>query len=247
MRGSFLAICLALSGVSLPGYAQDNAIRVQLKPKTQMLVAAQIAGRLQRLPFKEGDTFHKGDVIAAFDCAVNQARERHAGAATLLAQKKLAVAKRLNKLDSISLVEVEQAQADFSMAQAQQRIATIMVQRCLIKAPFSGRVAARMVEPGEFVSEGGKLLQVYSTSAYEVEMIVPSRWVTQIKTGQQFTVTLDETGRRSTARVTRLGGVIDALSQSFKVFGEIKASPGLLLMPGMSGSAAFSQQVLNDD
>ena len=218
----------------------SEGIRVQLKPEAQMVVSSEISGRLSDLPFKEGDRFNKGQEIVGVACAIYQAKYRHSVADTTLAQQKYHIAKRLNKLESNSVLEVGQAQADLDKAQAEQDIAKVMVDRCHIKAPFSGRVSERMVEPGEFVSEGTKLLNIYSTQAYEVEMIVPSRWVRQLNVGQTFHIHLDETGKTYPATITRLGGVIDALSQSFKVFGEIKNRDGLLLMPGMSGNAQLS-------
>ena len=224
----------------MPSQQPSDSIRIQLEPAAQLVVSSELAGRLQRVPFKEGQHFAKGDVIASIECDLYQAKYQQTLAQSELAQQKYQVAKRLNTLESNSVLEVGQASADFAKAKVEQRAADIMVKRCAIRAPFAGRVSERMVEPGEFVSEGTKLLNIYSTDAYDVEMIVPSRWVTALQIGQSFTVQLDETGQTYPAKVTRLGSVIDALSQSFKVFGEIQAHEGLVLMPGMSGSAQMT-------
>lgn len=65
-------------------------------------------------------------------------------------------------------------------------------------------------------------------------MIVPSRWLVWLKPDYPFHVEIDETGKTYPARVTRLGGRVDAVSQSIRVFGEI-TSPAPELMAGMSG------------
>ncbi|CAM3759275.1 p-hydroxybenzoic acid efflux pump subunit AaeA [Vibrio aerogenes CECT 7868] len=234
---------IAALGIAAPALAQTTVshepevIRVQLRPKADLIVSGEIAGRLAQLPFKAGDAFHQGDVLAGVNCEIYQARLGHAKAGEKLSEQKFQVAKKLNRLESISVMEVGQAEADLDMARSERRVAQLMVKRCRMTAPFDGRVSQRFVQPGEFVTEGKKLLEIYNTSAYEVEFIVPSRWVSLIQTGQTFQVTLDETGDTYPATIIRLGSVIDSLSQSYTVYGEIQSRPGLVLMPGMSGNA----------
>lgn len=239
-RWPLLLLCSACCSAAAQPPPMTDSIRIQLEPAAQMVVSSELAGRLQLMPFKEGEHFAKGDVIASIECDWYQAKYQQTQAQTQWAEQKYQVAKRLNSLESNSVLEVEQASADLAKAKAERRAANIMVKRCAIRAPFAGRVSERMIEPGEYVSEGSKLLHIYSTKAYDVEMIVPSRWMTSVHIGQSFAVQLDETGQTYPAKVTRLGGVIDALSQSFKVFGEIQADERLALMPGMSGSARMT-------
>jgi RND family efflux transporter MFP subunit len=233
-----LGIAMTLSAPVLAA-GQDAAerIRVQLKPRAELVVSSEIAGRLSRLSLKEGDSFHQGDTLASVNCDIYRAKLNHAQAGEKVAGQKYRIAKRLNHLESISVMEVGQAEADLEMTRSERRVAQLMVKRCRIVAPFDGRVSQRFVQPGEFVTEGKKLLEIYSTKAYEVELIVPSRWVSLLHLGQNFQVTLDETGDSYPAKIIRLGSVIDSLSQSYTVFGEIQSQPDLLLMPGMSGNA----------
>ncbi|MCE0495922.1 efflux RND transporter periplasmic adaptor subunit [Vibrio salinus] len=237
MLGMTLAI-----GVTAQEQDIDSSppIRVQLKPKVELIVSSEIAGRLSIYPLKEGERFNKGVVLAGVNCDVYRARLDHAKAKEKAASQKYKIAKRLNKLESISVMEVGQSEADLEMATSERQVAQLMVKRCIIRAPFSGRVSQRFVESGEYVTEGKKLLEIYSTRSYEVELIIPSRWVNFVNVGDTFQVTLDETGNTYQAKIIRLGSVIDALSQSYKVFGEIQAHQNLVLMPGMSGSAVFN-------
>ncbi|MHA6194555.1 efflux RND transporter periplasmic adaptor subunit [Pseudomonas wadenswilerensis] len=227
-----------LQAPSLGAMAEPD-LRVQLSASQRTVISSELAGKITELKVKEGDSFRKGERLVAFDCAIHRARLGHSSAAQDAANKKLGVAKKLDQLQSISVSDLSQAQAELTMARAQNGVNQVMVQHCTIAAPFSGRVAERKVQPGEYVAEGKELLALYDDSAFEVELIVPSRWMAWLKPGYGFSVHLEETGGDYPAKVERLGSVIDPLSQTIKVFGRIDAEAGQLL-PGMSGTAKIA-------
>lgn len=220
--------------------ATDEAnLRVQLSASQRTVISSELAGKITELKVREGDRFKQGERLIAFDCAIHRARLGHSAAAQEAATRKLGVARKLDQLQSISVSDLSQAQAELSMARAQNGVNQVMVRQCTINAPFSGRVAERKVQPGEYVAEGKELLALYDDSAFEVELIVPSRWMGWLKPGYGFSVHLDETASDYPAKIERLGSVIDPLSQSIKVFGRIEAQAGQLL-PGMSGNARIT-------
>ncbi|ROL70055.1 efflux transporter periplasmic adaptor subunit [Pseudomonas chlororaphis] len=214
-------------------------LRVQLSASRRTVLSSELSGKILELNVKEGASFTKGQRLVTFDCAVHRAQLTHSVAAEAAASKKLEVAKRLDKLQSISVSDLSQAQAEANMARAQSGVGQVMVQRCAINAPFSGRVAERKAQPGEYVAEGKELLAIYDDSAFEVELIVPSRWMAWLKPGHPFKVRLEETAGEYPAEVTRLGSVIDPISQSIKVFARITNNNPHLL-PGMSGNALLT-------
>lgn len=226
------------SAASLPSALQADAppIRVQLKAKDQAVLSSQLAGRLTSLPFKAGQRFARGDLLAAFDCDLHQARLSHARAAAQGARKKAQVARKLNTLSAISQSDYAQAQSNLSQADAEIRSAQAMVRRCEIRAPYAGRVKETYVEQWEYVPEGTRILAVFNDTAFEVEMIVPSRWLVWLKPGFPFRVHLDETGQTYQAEIDRLAAGVDPVSQSIQVFGRLDQHEGTLL-PGMSGEA----------
>ena len=111
--------------------------------------------------------------------------------------------------------------------------------RCVITAPYDGRVSEVQVQRYAFAAEGAPLLTIYDNSQYDVEMIVPSTWLAWLKPGMSFRVRIEETGGDHSAEITRLSGAVDPVSQSIRVYGRIKG-PVDPLRPGMSGSAILS-------
>ncbi len=64
----------------------------------------------------------------------------------------------------------------------------------------------------------------------------PSRWLGWLKPGYAFQVHIEETDKTYPAEITRVGGRVDPVSQTIKVFGKIRGDAADL-MAGMSGRA----------
>ncbi len=236
-RGRIAAtfVMLAAQAVAL---ASEPAIRAQLSPRDSTTLSSQLAGKLAVVHVREGDRFKQGQKLAEFDCALHRAHLDKAKAVEAEAHKTYEVNQRLDTLKSVSMLEVEVAAARLAAARAERNVAQILTDRCVILAPFPGRVAASNVRSHQYVPEGERLFEILDDRTLETETIVPSRWLSWLKPGGTFQITIDETGRTYSAEVTRVGARIDPVSQTVAVFGQVKAPAGELLA-GMSGRALF--------
>jgi RND family efflux transporter MFP subunit len=217
---------------------KEGRIRTQLSARNAVTVSSEIAARIASLSLREGDAFRAGEQIVGFDCSLHQSQLRKAEAATDAANAVVLSNQRMAELNSIGKYEVEQAQARLKEAQAEAASARLLVGRCSIAAPFSGRVARRHAAAHQYVTPGNPLLDIVETGQLELQMIVPSRWLAWLKPGSGFMVDVEELGKRYRAKVQRVGAQIDPVSQTVAVFGVVDGSqPGLL--PGMSGWAVF--------
>lgn len=232
---------LALTGAAGLLHAQDaSVIRAQIAASRQAVLSSELSGKLLKLPFREGDSFKQGDLLAEFDCALHRARLSRSAAAESSARQQLNVANRLEALNSISVSDLAQARSALSVGQAESAVDRAMVQRCSIHAPFAGRVGETHVRVSEYVPEGKELLGIYEEGSFEVEMIVPSRWLVWLQSGHPFFVRLDETGRQHEGRIARIAGSVDPISQSVRVIGRLgEREQGLL--PGMSGTVTIAE------
>ncbi|MGM9516183.1 efflux RND transporter periplasmic adaptor subunit [Roseateles sp. DB2] len=217
---------------------KDGRIRTQLSARNALTVSAEIAARVASLPLREGEAFRAGQTLVGFDCALYQNQQRKAEATVEAATAVLQSNQRMAELNSIGRYEVEQSQAKLKEAQAEAASAKLLVGRCAIAAPFAGRVVKRQVAAHQYVSPGSPLLDIVETGQLELQMIVPSKWLSWLKPGSSFSVEVEELGKSYPAKVQRLGAQIDPVSQTLPVYGVMDGSqPGLL--PGMSGWAVF--------
>jgi RND family efflux transporter MFP subunit len=228
---------LPVPGLPQPDEATDGRdIRVQVVAETSTTIGAPMAGRLVEFTLKDGDRFNQGQVLVKFDCAERQGQLAHAKAVLVGKRRILANRQQLRQLGTGTGVDYEVAAAEAQEAAADATIAQTMVDECTVTAPFSGRVSGISAHNFQFVQAGAPLLDILSDRDLELEMIVPSRWLTWLKAGTGYDVAIDETGKTYHAGIVRLSGKVDAVSRSIKVYGRISGSTADLL-PGMSGRA----------
>ncbi|MDQ7988661.1 MAG: efflux RND transporter periplasmic adaptor subunit [Candidatus Dactylopiibacterium sp.] len=239
-RWVWLAAFAGLSGVARgQGAPAPEGVRAQLVAVRHAVIASELAGKISALPVREGQRFRQGEILVSYDCTLYRARLDRATQAELAARKKSEVAEQLDKLGSISRADVDQARAAVAVAQAESGVERAMVRRCTLVAPFAGRVGETFVRAAEHVAEGKELLSIHDDSAFEVQTIVPSRWLAWLRPGYPMKISVEETGLTYTAAVARIAGSVDAVSQSVKVIGRLAndrpAGSAGALLPGMSG------------
>jgi len=244
--GVALAALLLTGGVpiasaqTLAPATGERLVRVQLAPAQFTTLSAEIAARIERLPYREGQRFGRGEVLVQLDCAMYRARLDRAEAEALEARGTHEVNERLQGMGSISLLEIGVSAARKAVTEADVRLMRTMVERCVIRAPFAGRVVQQTARAHQYVAEGQTVMEILDDRTLEVEMMLPSQWVRWLAPGLGFEVRIDEIGASFPATVDRIGARVDPVSQSVRVFGVI-ASQDSRLMAGMSGVAVFEQ------
>ena len=217
-----------------------SEVRGVLRARSQAVLASELSGRVTEIPYSEGQSFRKGDMLVRFDCSAYQAQANASGAAVRAAREELRNKQQLAALNSVGKFEVSLAEARQAQAQAEAQVYQVQVQRCQVKAPYDGQVVQRRVQAHESVASGAPLLEIVDNRSLEIHLLVPSSWLGKLKPEQTFSFVPDETGKPIDAVVKRLGARIDEGSQTLLLIASVPANtPGLL--SGMSGTAHFAQ------
>jgi len=218
---------------------EKQDIRAQLAPRRYTTVAAEIGAKVSRVAVVEGAAFRAGQVLVAFDCSLQQAQLQKAKAVLGAAERAFSANKRLDELNSVGKVELQASEAELGKARADVAANNVLLSKCAIAAPFSGRVAEQKVREQQYVQPGQPLLEILDDSVLELEFLVPSRWLAWVKPGYAFQVRIDETGKTYPAKVQRIGARVDPVSQSIKLSAAIDGRfPELIA--GMSGRVSLS-------
>jgi RND family efflux transporter MFP subunit len=127
---------------------------------------AQVGGTLTQIHFKDGDIVHKGDLLFEIDPEPYQIKLSEASAQLAsakarfeLAKRELARAQELQRAEAGTVQNVDQkvaeqqaAQAAIDNANALVRDAKFDLDRCIIRAPFTGRMGTHLVSTGNLIS-----------------------------------------------------------------------------------------------
>lgn len=87
--------------------------------------------------------------------------------------------------------DVEAARFQVNAAKAALEQASIQMQYTLLKAPFSGTVVSRNVEPGEVATAGREVLTLSDLSRVDLKIFVDETEIGKVKPGQKVEVKVD--------------------------------------------------------
>jgi membrane fusion protein (multidrug efflux system) len=218
--------------------AEGDDIRVQLTPKHEAALASRMAGMISDVPVKDGQSVKEGDVLISFECTQQKQKQEQAEARMARQEKLLSSAKKLVELGSGSKLDLNVRQAEYQEAQAAMALSQADASYCDIKAPFDGRIASLPAKAFQNVRENEPLVEIIQDSELEAELMVPSSWLSWLKVGTVFPIKVDETSGQYDAKVTQLGGRVDPVTQTVKIYASVvDRAPELLA--GMTGTALF--------
>lgn len=151
----------------------------------------EVSGRLTYLNVPEGKYIAQGTVIARVNDADLRAQIAKSRVQLELAQattdryKKLLDINGLNQADyDAALNQVNSLKADIVYSQA-------LVDKTVIKAPFSGVAGLRAVSPGAYVSPATVIATLQQTNQLKIDFTLPDIYGGAIKRGIVITVEID--------------------------------------------------------
>ncbi len=104
---------------------------------------------------------------------------------------------------------------DLVRAQASRDRTALEIERTTVKAPFTGQVAERMLEVGEYSAPGVKVARLVAVDQVEVRAQAPVSIARHIVEGSE--VPLDIEGQTARGKVTRIIAIGEAQSRTFEV------------------------------
>jgi RND family efflux transporter MFP subunit len=218
--------------------AQDFAAAV-VRSERHTTLSAQRDGVIRGLTLQLGDKVQQGQIIAQFDCEELSAQQNAADAKLRRAELDLAIQKRLFDRGAAGEGSVLKLQASVDETHAMAAVQAARLGRCYISAPFSGEVAARLVQPHSYVKVGDPVIELADPSALYIEGIIPAIWLSYVSQGDRVMFQPEGSEQQFDAQLTRIGSIIDAVSQTINVHATFTNSSAEII-PGQSGHLIFA-------
>jgi len=151
--------------------------------------------------------------------AGNRPQDIQAGRIALAqAEEQLRAARAASIQNSVKAQDVQIAQRQLMSAQGAMKAAQAQLGATTIKAPVSGTVVARPVNPGEWVDTSGSICTIANLNSVRVLMNVPSAQVGKVREAQSVEFSSDINKNRTyTATVTTIGKAIDPATNTVVV------------------------------
>ena len=217
-----------------------------LRAVDQVIVKAKVAAEVRAVMVREGESVKAGQVVVKLDTSEYEARVAQArgNLNNARAQMEIATKARDNNLALVekgfisknafdnSASQYAAAKASVDSAQGALDIVLKSLNDTVSRAPISGLVSVRHVQPGEKVAMDSRLLEIVNLQQLELEAAVPSSEISKVAIGQKVELRIEGLAQRFDGKVVRINPATQAGSRSVPVYIQV-ANPHNLLRVGM--------------
>lgn len=222
--------------VTLPG---------SLRANQQATLHAKVPGYLKSLAVDTGDRVEAGAVLGELEVPELEADRTRFRAEVNVASTEVTrmTAARRQAPDLVTPQSVDEAVARLEVARANLERTESLLGFSQLKAPFSGVVTARFVDPGAFIPAatsananaggGAAVLTLMDFSIVRAQVRVPEHEASRVRTGQPFRVSVEGVpGQTFDTQVSRLSYALDEATRTMLVEADLP-NPNQVLRPGM--------------
>ena len=217
-----------------------------LRAVDQVTVKAKVAAEVRAVMVREGEPVKAGQVVVKLDTSEYEARVAQARGNLNNARAQMEIAAKArdsnlalvdkgfiskNAFDN-SASQYAGAKASVDSAQGALDIVLKSLNDTVSRAPISGLVSMRHVQPGEKVAVDSRLLDIVNLQQLELEAAVPSSEISKVAIRQKVELRIEGLSQRFDGKVVRINPATQAGSRSVPVYVQV-ANPQNLLRVGM--------------
>ncbi len=151
----------------------------------------EVSGRLIYLNLPEGKMISKGTVIARVNDADLLAQMARSRVQMDLAQKTVDRFKQLLDVNGLNQADYDVALNQVNTLKADVVYTQTLVDKTVVKAPFSGVAGLRQVSPGAYVTPATIISSLQQVDEVKVDFTLPEMYSNVIKTGSLVDVEVD--------------------------------------------------------
>lgn len=202
-----------------------------LLPWEAVDLRAEVAGRVDAISFSEGSSVRQGQPLVTLDTDVLRAQIQGAQTRRDLAAVQAERRRELFEIGGLSRQELDQAESEARVLDAQLAELAAEVRRRRILAPFSGQIGLRDVSVGAYLSPGDRVATLRVTGQLRLEFAVPERYLGRIQEGEPVRFRVPGQEDPFVATIYAAEPAVDPATRAFTVRARAD-NPGGVLKPG---------------
>jgi membrane fusion protein, multidrug efflux system len=201
--------------VEIMKLTDDTQAVGSLKSRQGVTLRPEVSGRITQLNFKDGERVRKGQLLVQFDDQLQIAQMKQSQAELSIAMANHKRNQELVAQNFISKRSLEESAANLEVAEAKLSLSQATASRLKIVAPFDGTAGIRTVNVGDYLKDGGDIVNIEDIAAVFVDFRLPERFQSKIKKGQKAQVDMDALpGRKFTAIIQAIDPLLDTNGRS---------------------------------
>jgi membrane fusion protein, multidrug efflux system len=226
------AVAVETTRVAVETVFEDMRAVGTLAANESVVIAAEIAGRISRIGFTEGDAVKAGDVLIELDDTVLKAELDKVRSDVALARANRERALTLANQGSGTQRARDETEAAFQAQQANLALAEARLQKSTLTAPFAGVVGLRNVSVGAYIVPGQKIVELADIKTLKVDFRVPEINAGQVRVGNAVLITADAVpGATFEGNIYAIDPIVDVNGRAMRLRAQV-ANPEGRLKPG---------------
>lgn len=201
-------------------------IQGKIESDNNILVSAQMGGKLTKVYVKEGDYVKRGQLLAQID-----AEQIEKGIAELKTSMELVntiYEKQKALWDEKIGTEVQFLQAKNNKESLDKKLLTLQTQLSYsrITATQDGVVDKLINREGESVAPGPVFRIVNNNAGLKVTAEVAETYSSKVSKGDEIAVLFEDLNKTQNTRITNVGEIINPMSRTFTIESKLNGNPG---------------------
>ena len=204
-----------------------------LRADEAVMIRPEIAGRLEKVQFEEGQRVQKGALLAAIDASELRAVVASSRVQAGLDKQRLERAEDLHKKGFFSQQALDEARSNHARSAAKVREDEARLAKTEIRAPFAGVAGLRQVSEGAYVAAGTDIARLEKIDQLKLDFRIPEGFLSKLKTKQILRAQVDSYPDESfSGFIYAIEPAIDEQTRTVVVRARV-ANTDLKLRPGM--------------
>lgn len=213
------------------GGAAASRYTGEVRSRYESNIGFRISGKIIARAVNVGDPVKKGQLIARLDPNDTQLNVQAANAEVQSAQANLALAQaelerrrqlyRQNFISKSALdsyeTQVKTAQARLAQANSQASVSQHQVGYTQLLADRAGVIGMIQAEPGQVVSAGQTVAQIYDLDTLEILVSIPETVIDTLQVGEAASITFNETPQTYAGRIREISPAANSQTHAFDV------------------------------
>ncbi len=230
--GAPVAVVSAVKVITDEWQPQISAVG-SLRAARGVDVAGETAGLVQSVNFQSGENVRAGDILVQLNADTDTAQMQTLTASRDLARSVYERNQKQYLAQAVSKASLDADTADLKVKEAQVAQQQAQLVKKTIRAPFAGRVGIRLVNPGQYLNAGDKIVTLQSLDSVYIDFNLPQQELARIAVGQTITAATDTYPNKTFhGRITAISPKVDAQTRNVQIEALV-ANPRHDLLPGM--------------
>lgn len=210
-------ILVSTMPVSPSAFEHKIETRGTVESRKNVMVSAEIGGRIEEIKVREGQNVKKGQVLLVLDAEI--IRNNIAELRTSLELATVVFQRQSNLWEKKIGTEIQYLEAKNMKESLERRLATTESQmaQSVMRAPFAGSIDEIPSKVGEMAAPGSPLLRIVNPNDMYINADVSESLIGKLEKGEEVEVHFPSQNKNLVSRISSVGQVINKENRTFSI------------------------------